>query len=115
MSESLSTTFILATDTRKPLARALANATVKRGKKATLKYRVTDGRPVTSVVITIAKGKQTKKTLRLGWRATNANLAAGFACKLPAGTYTYTVKATDRLGNASAKTAACTRKLVVRP
>jgi photosystem II stability/assembly factor-like uncharacterized protein len=115
MSESLSTTFVLATDTKKPVAGALANATVKRGKKATLKYRVADGRPVTSVVITIAKGKQTKKTLRLGWRATNTNLAAGFVCKLPAGTYTYTVKATDRLGNASAKTAACTRKLVVRP
>lgn len=115
MSESLSTTFILAADTKKPVAKALANAAVKRGKKATLKYKVADGRPVTTVVITIAKGKQTKKTLRLGWRATNTSLTAGFVCRLPAGTYTYTVKATDRLGNASAKTAACTRKLVVRP
>ena len=115
MSESLSTTFILATDTKKPVAKALANATVKRGKKATLKYRIADGRPVTTVVITIAKGKRTRKTLRLGWRTTNTNLVAGFTCKLPAGAYTYTVKATDRPGNASATTAACTRKLVVRP
>jgi photosystem II stability/assembly factor-like uncharacterized protein len=114
-SESLSTTFILATDTKRPVAKALANAVVKRGKKATLKYRVADGRPVATVVITIAKGKRTRKTLRLGWRATNSTLTAGFTCRLPAGAYTYTVKATDRLGNASAKTAACTRRLVVRP
>jgi hypothetical protein len=114
-SESLSTTFLLATDTKKPVAKALANAGVKRGKKATLKYRVADGRPVTTVTITIAKGKQTKKTLRLGRRATNGNLTASFLCKLPAGTYTYTVTAVDRLGNVSAKTAAATRKLVVRP
>ena len=43
------------------------------------------------------------------------NQVATFVCKLPAGTYTYTVKATDRAGNASAKTTACTRKLVVKP
>jgi photosystem II stability/assembly factor-like uncharacterized protein len=114
-SESLSTTFILATDTKKPVAKALANAGVKRGKKATLKYRIADGRPVATVTVTIAKGRQTKKTLRLGKRATNVNLSTSFVCKLPVGTYTYTVKAVDRLGNVSAKTAASTRKLVVRP
>jgi photosystem II stability/assembly factor-like uncharacterized protein len=114
-TQSLSTTFVLATDAAKPVAKALANATVKRGKKASLRYKVADGRPVTTVTITIAQGKKVKKTLRLGQRASNANQIAAFVCKLPAGAYTYTVKATDRLGNASAKTAASTRKLVIKP
>lgn len=114
-SETLSTTFVLATDTKKPVAKALANAAVRRGKKAALRYSVADGRQVTTVTITIAQGKKVKKTLPLGKRATNAKLVANFICKLPAGVYTYTVKAVDRLGNASAKTAASTRKLVVRP
>jgi hypothetical protein len=114
-SESLSTTFILATDTRKPVAKALANATVKRGKKATLRFSVADGRPVTTVTIVVSRGKKVKKTLRLGRRATDGNLTASFVCKLPPGTYAYTVRAVDRLGNASATTAASTRKLVVRP
>jgi photosystem II stability/assembly factor-like uncharacterized protein len=114
-SESLSTTFILATDTKKPIAKALANASVRRGKKAALRYTVADGRQAATVTITIAQGKKVKKTLSLGKRATNGNLVASFVCKLPAGVYTYTVKAVDRLGNVSAKTAASTRKLVVRP
>ena len=113
-SECLSTTFILATDTKKPVARALANATVKRGKKAALRYSVADGRPWATVTIVISQGKKVKKTLRLGRCATGRTLVANFACKLPAGTYTYTVRAVDRLGNASADTAASTRKLVVR-
>ena len=114
-TQTLSTTFVLATDTIKPVAKALANATVGRGKKASLRYRVADARREAAVTITILKGKQVKKTLRLGSRATNVNQMAAFVCKLPAGTYTYTVKAIDRPGNASARTAACTKKLVVRP
>ena len=114
-TQSLSTTFVLATDTAKPVAKALANATVKRGKKASLRFKVADGRRVTTVTITIAQGKKVKKVLRLGQRASNANQVAAFVCKLSAGTYTFTVKATDRLGNVSAKTAASTRKLVVKP
>jgi hypothetical protein len=114
-TQCLSTTFVLATDTTKPVAKALANAAVKRGKKASLRFKVADGRPEALVTITIAKGKQTKKTLRLGSRATNMNQVAAFVCQLPAGTFTYTVKATDRAGNVSSRTAACTRKLVVRP
>jgi photosystem II stability/assembly factor-like uncharacterized protein len=114
-SETLSTTLILATDTKKPIAKALANATVRRGKKAALRYSVADGRPVTTVTITIAQGTRVKKTLRLGRRASNTSLVATFVCKLPPGSYTCTVKAVDRLGNASAKTAASMRKLVVKP
>jgi photosystem II stability/assembly factor-like uncharacterized protein len=114
-TQSLSTTFVLATDTTKPVAKALANAAVKRGKKASLRYKITDGRREAIVTIIIAKGKKAKKTLRLGGRAANVNQVATFVCKLPAGTYTYTVKATDRAGNASAKTTACTRRLVVKP
>ena len=114
-SESLSTTFVLATDTAKPVARALANATVKRGKKATLRYSVADGRPAVTVTIAVSQGTKVKKTLRLGQSATGRNLVASFVCKLPAGTYTYTVKAVDRLGNASARTKASTRRLVVKP
>ena len=120
-SESLSTTFVLATDTTRPVARALANATVKRGKKATLRYSVADGRPTATVTIAVSQGKKVKKTLRLGQSATGRSLVASFVCKLPAGTYTYTVKAVDRLGkSASTKgrdrssSARSARRLVVR-
>jgi photosystem II stability/assembly factor-like uncharacterized protein len=114
-SESLSTTFILATDSTRPVAKALANAAVKRGKKAALRYSVADGRPAATVTIVVSQGKRVSKTLRLGQSATGRSLVASFVCKLPEGTYTYTVKAVDRLGNASARTAASTRRLVVRP
>jgi hypothetical protein len=114
-TESLSATFILATDTTKPVATALANAGARRGKTASLRYKVTDGRPVADTTITIFQGKKVKKTIKLGQRATGKNLVCAFKCTFSPGTYRWTVKATDRLGNSSSTARGSSKTLVVKP
>ena len=97
----------------KPAPRPLADVTVRRGKSAKLRYRVTDGAcPQARVAIKIRKGGKTRKTLSLGLRATGSDLTCSWKCTLAKGKYTWTVYATDLAGNAQARTV--TKKLVVR-
>jgi hypothetical protein len=92
-----------------PVSKALAAASVKSGKKATLKFRVDDQlwSATVKIVIKNAKGK-TVKTIALGKRPANVAGAASFACKLPKGKYKFFVSATDILGLSVAKPASNT-------
>lgn len=106
-SANVETEHVLAVnvDTRKPTAKALASARVKRYKVATLKYQVNDLVPnggTARVVITIKnRSGKTLQVLRPGVKPVNTPLAAKFTCKLRAGTYRFFVKATDTAGNRS--------------
>lgn len=106
----------LAVDTVRPVPKALAAAKVKRGKTATLRYRVNDAAPsagTATVVIKIrnAAGK-VKKTLRLGVQPTGQALKARFRANLKKGTYKWHVYATDAAGNRQSK--AARQKLTVK-
>jgi len=98
-------------DGGKPVPKALATATARRG-RVKLKYRVVDVAPQAKVTIKIYKGRKLKKTIALGLQKTNASLAYAYKCKLPHGSYTYRVYATDLAGNTQAR--AGVAKLLVR-
>ena len=90
-------------DTRRPTTRAHYAASVRRGKTATLKYKVVDVRPNggnAKVVIRIrtTRGKLVK-TLLLGVRPVNKLLPYRFHCTLAKRTYRFSVYATDPAGN----------------
>jgi flagellar hook assembly protein FlgD len=92
-----------------PVPKALAAASVKRGKKAILKFRVDDQLWSATVTIAIKKAKgKTVKTIALGKRPANAAGTASFTCKLPKGKYKFFVSATDLLGLSVAKPASST-------
>lgn len=91
-------------DTKRPTTKAPSAAKAVRGRKATIKFTVSDPRPTcgfANVAITI-KGPQTK-TITLKRRAVNKALTAEFTCKLARGTYRFTVYATDLAGNKQAR------------
>ena len=104
-------------DTRKPATRAPRSARVRRHHVATLRYEVRDDTPnggSANVVIVIRNShRKVVKTLRLGAEPVNTPLAATFKCALRAGTYRFSVRATDAAGNRQANIAAQT--LRVRP
>ena len=110
----LASTFVLATDTMKPVAKALRNAKAKRGAAVRLPFKITDGRPTVTVTIIVAKGKRVKAKVQLTAQPTNQDLKATLTGKLKPGTYSWTVKAVDRLGNRSAVTKASKKTLVVK-
>jgi hypothetical protein len=96
-------------DTIRPTVAAPAKASVVKGKKATLRYRVDDAEPnlgTASALITIRdrRGKVVK-TLRPGAVTVNTPQRATFVCRLARGTYTFSVTATDAAGNRSSNTA----------
>jgi C1A family cysteine protease len=102
-------------DTVKPVTRTGGKVTVKKGKRAALKFRVVDvvpgcGRAV--VVIQIRKGSRTVKAIRVGARPANVSLSCRYTARLPKGTYTYRVTATDVAGNAA--TSIVSARLVVK-
>ena len=74
---------------------------MRRGYRAHLAYRVTDSQSTAATVtITIRTlTGRTVKTYSLGPRATGAQLAARFVCRLPRGTYRFFVYARDQAGN----------------
>jgi hypothetical protein len=90
-------------DTTGPRTFAPHAATVKKGARATLLYRVTDdlsaGATVTIRIRT--RGGTLKKTLALGLKGTGPERRCGFACKLVRGVYRFTVEARDLSGNAA--------------
>ena len=86
-------------DGEKPVTSARA-AGVRKGARATLRYRVDDLTPRAKVrlVIRTAAGRP-RAILRLGWRGTNVLRAATWRCTLARGTYRVAVYATDQAGN----------------
>lgn len=97
-----------------PVAAVLANAAVKKGARATIKYQVVDtpapGNAVTTIKIKNKAGKVVK-TLKTT-AAVGAARSVKFTCKLATGVYKVTAQAKDQAGNVSAVSAA--RKLTVR-
>ena len=87
-------------DTTLPVTKALAKATVRRGRKVTLRLRVDDAvSPEAAVTVRIYKGAALKKTLELGLQTTNTEIRYAYTCSLARGTYTWKVYATDLAGN----------------
>lgn len=86
-------------DAGRPTPRALGNATVKKGKKATLKYRVSDVTPRATCRIRIYKGHRLVKTLKPRWVKTNLTGKYVWTCRLARGRYTWKLYATDQAGN----------------
>ena len=97
-----------------PVAAVLANATVKKGARATVKYQVVDtpatGAAVTTIKIKNRAGKVVK-TLK-STAPVGAAQRAKFTCKLAKGVYKVSAQAKDAAGNVSAVSAA--RKLTVK-
>jgi hypothetical protein len=90
-------------DSAKPLPKAVAKASVKRGAKATLKYRVNDSWPksgtaTVTIKIKTMKGK-TVKSVVLKKRPVNTAQSYTFKCSFQKGTYRFYVSAKDGAGN----------------
>jgi sugar lactone lactonase YvrE len=83
-----------------PRTYAAAKATVRRGKKVTLRYRVVDRTPKAKVMIVVKRRGKTFLTRRLGWQTTGTAHVYRFRCRLARGTYRYLVYAGDQLGTA---------------
>jgi trimeric autotransporter adhesin len=105
-------------DTRKPTPKAPWIASARRGRTATLKYRVNDvlpnGGTATVTIKVKTLGGTLKKTLRCGVKAVNTTFSVHFTVPRTwkAGTYRFYVYATDTAGNAQVKVAS--NKLIVR-
>ncbi len=90
-------------DTIAPVTKALAAVKVKRGRYATLRYRVNDATGANDkekVTLKVRnRAGRVVKTLALGWRAPNVSLSVKYRCLLARGVYHYYVYATDLWGN----------------
>jgi LmbE family N-acetylglucosaminyl deacetylase len=107
---------VINLDTKQPTPSAPKAATVRKGKIATLTYKVTDPVPcgaTASVTIKIKtlKGKQVKAVTVASCRV-NASAKYSFRCTFKKGTYRFYVYVTDAAGNVQSKVAS--NKLVVR-
>jgi hypothetical protein len=98
--------FTVQMDSVRPTTRAYA-ASVRKGKKVKLAYRVSDAVPGCGkavVTLKIYKGKRLKKTLKVpGACACNAKRTCSWRCTLAPGGYTIKVYARDIAGNAQSK------------
>ena len=93
-------------DSGKP-STAATKASVLKGRKVTLRFRVKDALPGCGrAVVKLQIRWRTKvvKTIALGTRPANAALTYRYAAKLKKGTYTYRILATDVAGNRATKT-----------
>ena len=99
-------TFTVNVDTAKPTTSA-TSVSVRRGRTATLKYKVADAEPTQGMATVSIKIKNSHgkvvKTINAGSKTVNTALTAKFRCKLAKGAYRYYVYATDASGNAQAK------------
>ena len=111
-----SATVTVHIDTSKPGTQTLGDVTVKKGKTATLRFRVTEpanGSPTVSVTIKIAKSNgKVVKTIPIANVPVNSDRSQSFQCNLAKATYTWSVEATDLAGNQQANIA--TAKLKVK-
>jgi hypothetical protein len=94
-------TFTVRIDSVGPTTEALANATVRRGRTATLRYRVNDAlSPKAKVTIRIRKlSGRLVKSLPVVTRTTNAATSSRFTCGLAKGRYRFYIEAKDLAGN----------------
>ncbi len=100
-------------DTKPPRVFAPRKATVKRGAKARLAFKVKDNKAAKAkVTIMIKKGKKKVKRVKVGWRKVKRLGYARFRCKLKPGTYRFYVSAVDEAGNPQKRMRANT--LIVR-
>ena len=103
-------------DTQPPRPVANWRATARRGSDAVLRYVIADHRPgsptaTATIRVTNARGALVKKAVLPAVRVGTPQTWE-FVCRLPKGTYRFTVTATDAAGNRAATAAANT--LVVR-
>ena len=94
-------------DQTKPITKAQYSVTVRRGRKAALRYRVNDAAPNggtarAKIRIKNRRGK-TVKTLKGTFKPVNTTQKLSFRCKLPKGRYKFYVYAVDTAGNTQAK------------
>jgi hypothetical protein len=94
-------------DTTKPDTDALNAVSVKKGKNAKLKFRISEPvglSPGAQVVIKIksAKGGNTVKTITIPSAPVNSNQTYSFKCTLKKGAYKWYIYATDLAGNTQA-------------
>ena len=94
-------TFTVRIDSVGPTTEVLANATVRRGRTATLRYRVNDAlSPKAKVTIRIRKlSGRLVKSLPVVTRTTNAATSSRFTCGLAKGRYRFYIEAKDLAGN----------------
>jgi hypothetical protein len=90
-------------DTVGPRTFAPHPASVRKGQRVTLYYRVTDDVAASATVVIRIRTRAgaLKKTLALGLRGTGPERRARFTCKLARGVYRYVVEARDLSGNAA--------------
>jgi hypothetical protein len=90
-------------DSTGPRTYALRAASVRKGCRATLYYRVTDDLSASATVrIRIrTRAGALKKTLALGLKGTGPERRCRFTCRLARGVYRFTVEARDLSGNAA--------------
>ena len=90
-------------DTTQPGTAALGDVSVKKGKTAKLKYRITEPAglsPSAKVVIKIKRSDgSTAKTTTINSAPTNVQQSYSFTCNLAKGSYKWYVYATDLAGN----------------
>ncbi len=103
-------------DTTEPGTETLGNVTVKKGKTARLRYRVTEPAglsPKADVSIKIERSSgSTVKSFTVDAVSVNTDLTKSFTCSLAKGRYTWYVYATDLAGNTQKNVARA--KLVVK-
>jgi len=90
-------------DTRRPKTRVTRKMSVRRGRRAVVRFRVTDTRPGATwarVSVVVRRRGHTVRTIRLSTRRpVNRTLRYSLRCNLPRGTYKVYVRATDAAGN----------------
>jgi len=100
-------TYAARIDTHRPTTKAPKACSVRRGRRATLAFKVSDARPnagwaTVTIKIKNAHGRIVK-SLSVGKKSVNKALSKRFTCKLAKGTYRYSVYAKDAAGNSQSK------------
>ena len=87
-------------DATRPTTQALADVSVRHGRRATLRLRVNDAVSARAqVTVRIYQRSVLQQTLALGLRSTGTEVGQRFLCTLAPGRYVWKVYATDLAGN----------------